>query len=514
MFRHIWVVLAAVLCAAAPLAAQVVVGEGKIFIRFANLRSDDAPIQIRVHVVPNHPKPFTWTGMTIYVGREEGKDEWLPAGEQSNWIDIGRFMNRRGTRSPDTYLSPVLCGVTTQEDRAGLHLLAEVAAGRGQRIIRRLEVHKDDLQPSDQRSYPWILGHSVWNNSGPPLPTLGLLIPSRPEIASRIYTLEEAMKWQLDFIEEFPDRGRLPTKFVFKTRAQQELLDGLGYNGYGDDTVEGNFGDEISVHVSLPVEEQNRRFREHLKAKGFDPLELIADDKLEQARQLGEDERWELVTITPSMPDKPKQYYESANFLYELWYEELAQRTEKMRTEHPDKRVLTGANFSPHMNVWPDVRQWVGPFRAGAMTMTWTEDWWWQVPEISPQVYGFLLDAFRLARSYHGAPAQYYVMPFRGNSPDNFRRMNALGLAHGVKKAYQAGIPVIVLDRALLGGDFNCFIGADNVKIGKAAGAWIAGQIEEDARIVELTAAPDQTSSPGTSTPPSTWPIMPRTGYW
>ena len=80
MFRHIWVVLAAVLCAAAPLAAQVVVGEGKIFIRFANLRADDAPIQIRVHVVPNHPKPFTWTGMTIYVGREEGKDQWLPAG--------------------------------------------------------------------------------------------------------------------------------------------------------------------------------------------------------------------------------------------------------------------------------------------------------------------------------------------------------------------------------------------------------------------------------------------------
>ena len=87
-------------------------------------------------------------------------------------------------------------------------------------------------------------------------------------------------------------------------------------------------------------------------------------------------------------------------------------------------------------------------------------------------------------------------------------------LTEPVAKAFKAGIPVIVLDRALLGGDFNCFIGADNVKIGKAAGAWIAGQIEEDARIVELTAAPDQTSSPGTSTPPSTWPIMPRTGYW
>jgi hypothetical protein len=34
------------------------------------------------------------------------------------------------------------------------------------------------------------------------------------------------------------------------------------------------------------------------------------------------------------------------------------------------------------MNVWPDVRQWIDPFKAGAMTMSWTEDWWWQLPEV------------------------------------------------------------------------------------------------------------------------------------
>lgn len=422
----------------AGVAFPQLVGTGKIFIRFTNLRKDDAKVLIRVHVVPNSDKPFGWSGWTVYVGREEGArnalgGKWLPCGEQSPWVDIGRGMNLRGTRSPDTYLSPVLCGVETSDNKSGLHLLAEVGEGREQRIIRRIEVHKPELRESTERRYPWILGFGVWNGQQPFLPTLGLLIPSRPEIASRAYTLEEALRWQLDCIDEFPKIGCKPTQFVLKTRGQPQILEALEYNGYPDDTIEGNFGDEIWISVRMPVEEQNHRFREYLRRNRFNPLELIPDKELEKARQLSKEEQWKLVKIMPSLPEKPKQYYESANYRYQLWYEELAARTQEFKKNHPGKRVLTGANFSPHMNVWPDVRQWIGPFRAGAMTMTWTEDWWWQIPEVSPQVYGFLLDALRLAGSYHGAPAQFYVMPFKGNSPDNFRRMNALALAHGVK---------------------------------------------------------------------------------
>jgi len=417
---------------------QQLVGPGKIFIRLTNLRKDDSKILIRVHVVPNSNKPFGWSGWTTYVGCQEGdrnklSDKWLKPGQQSPWVDIGRGMNLRGTRSPDTYLSPVLCGVETSDNKPGLHLLAEVAEGRQQRIIRRIEIHKPVLTKSSERSYPWILGYSVWNGSQPFLPTLGLLIPSRPEIASRIYTLEEALQWQLDFIDEFPKTGRKPTQFVFITRGQPQILEALEYNGYPDDTVEGNFGDEIWISLKMPVEEQNHRFRDYLRKNGFNPLELIPDKELAKAKKLSKEEQWKLVKIMPSLTEKPKQYYESANYRYRLWYEELAARTQEFKNKHPGKQVLTGANFSPHMNVWPDVRQWIGPFRSSAMTMTWTEDWWWQIPEVSPQVYGFLLDAIRLAGSYHGAPAQFYVMPFTGNSPDNFRRMNTLGLAHGAK---------------------------------------------------------------------------------
>src|SRR6516162_7297391 len=50
-------------------------------------------------------------------------------------------------------------------------------------------------------------------------------------------------------------------------------------------------------------------------------------------------------------------------------------------------------------------------------------------------------------------------------------------LTEPVAKAMAAGIPVIVLDRRLLGTNYTCFIGADNKKIGHAAGQWIAKKL-------------------------------------
>src|SRR2546422_5710825 len=46
-------------------------------------------------------------------------------------------------------------------------------------------------------------------------------------------------------------------------------------------------------------------------------------------------------------------------------------------------------------------------------------------------------------------------------------------LTEPVAKAIEAGIPVIVLDRRVLGDKYTCFIGADNKKIGRTAGEWI-----------------------------------------
>lgn len=68
-------------------------------------------------------------------------------------------------------------------------------------------------------------------------------------------------------------------------------------------------------------------------------------------------------------------------------------------------------------------------------------------------------------------------------------------LTEPVAKAMEAGVPVIVLDRALLGDKFTCFIGANNKKIGKAAGEWIAKALGGKGNVIELMGL--QTSTPG-----------------
>lgn len=74
-------------------------------------------------------------------------------------------------------------------------------------------------------------------------------------------------------------------------------------------------------------------------------------------------------------------------------------------------------------------------------------------------------------------------------------------LTEPVAKAYAVGIPVIVLDRALLGDQFTCFIGADNRQIGKAAGQWIVAKTGGKGDVVELkglmTSVPAQDRNAG-----------------
>ena len=55
-----------------------------------------------------------------------------------------------------------------------------------------------------------------------------------------------------------------------------------------------------------------------------------------------------------------------------------------------------------------------------------------------------------------------------------------------VKKAYDAGIPVIVLDRRVDGDAYTSFIGGDNVLIGKKAGEYVAKNFPNGCKIVEL----------------------------
>jgi len=71
----------------------------------------------------------------------------------------------------------------------------------------------------------------------------------------------------------------------------------------------------------------------------------------------------------------------------------------------------------------------------------------------------------------------------------------AAPLTSPVAEAYRQGIPVIVLDRRVLGTEYTTFIGADNKKIGRAAGQWAARKLANKGKVVELKGL--MTSTPG-----------------
>ncbi|MCC6425311.1 MAG: substrate-binding domain-containing protein [Phycisphaerales bacterium] len=59
-------------------------------------------------------------------------------------------------------------------------------------------------------------------------------------------------------------------------------------------------------------------------------------------------------------------------------------------------------------------------------------------------------------------------------------------LTPAVAEAFDAGIPVIILDRGLEGDKFTCFIGADNKLIGAQVGKWVKETLKGSGNVVEL----------------------------
>ena len=55
-----------------------------------------------------------------------------------------------------------------------------------------------------------------------------------------------------------------------------------------------------------------------------------------------------------------------------------------------------------------------------------------------------------------------------------------------ISEAMKAHIPVIILDRKIVGNDYTCFIGGDNVKIGREAGKFMVKLLGGKGDIIEL----------------------------
>lgn len=457
--------------------------EGVWFLRITNPADAPGKLCVRAYFNPNRDP---WHGDTLYFAQGAAQpqppaaEQWLAPGQSTEWVDIGPRMSASPTfGSADRFLSPVLLGAMYEPTGEHLRMVAELATGPDKNVVRKFDVNDP---------HPTLLGYLTWLGSAP-LPTLALLVPVHPDNGQKIWTAEEAARQQLDWITAVGPAPEVSRQIHFISHQWQvafqnptqlqklntEIVRRLGYNltQYAKDAkdLEGiralgqepsralmvgrenaekaaqdmkdkglwdlvrfaNFGDEINIELKCTPEEQDAAFVAYLRERGFEAMDFVRPADEAKAAALPEAERWQFVHLGGSLPTaKTKLFYEAATFRYILWNRELAADTAAVRQHFPAD-TETGANFSPHLSVWPDVRKWVNLFRDGGMTMPWSEDWWWQVPEASPQSYGFMLDALRLAADYHGAPMCFYTIPDPGETPEHLLRMNYYALGHQAK---------------------------------------------------------------------------------
>jgi len=411
---------------------------GRFFLRVRSAQESAGAAQLQVSY---HYNRRPWYGGSCYLGPSgtlpgrPTETDALQPGTTSAWADISAWLDT--VHQSQVYL---------QGKGTGLKLAVEAATQPDEaHIVCTLPLEGDD----------------PWN---------ALIVPVDFNPAETLSYLAISRR-QVEYVKQFPMKGRLPKRILFYgsvgrakadgtplEQSQFELAKALGYNtlraegqpprsyfamaygvGESDEKVEKlrgslsesgmlphllglKIGDEVHLSQYIPEDGRSQRFREYLEAEGFKPADVKAKS-WEEADLAG----WEAAAGNPVL------YYESAEFLARYGIEGLKTRTARIR-KHLGDDILIGANFSPHPYFWPHQRQWIDVFKSGAASISWSEDYHWQVAIASPQLIGWLLDAMRCGAKYHDSLIHFYVMPHSpGNTDLNFRLGTYIALGHGAR---------------------------------------------------------------------------------
>jgi hypothetical protein len=98
-------------------------------------------------------------------------------------------------------------------------------------------------------------------------------------------------------------------------------------------------------------------------------------------------------------------------------------------------QVLAGANYSPHSipQYYGALPQWVDIFKHNGMSLFWTEDYLFSVPE-PPQMISWMFAQIHCAVKYNHQPIHFYVMPHApGQTAGSFRRNLLFAVGAGAR---------------------------------------------------------------------------------
>jgi hypothetical protein len=425
--------------------------EGTVFLQVTNPAGSPGPLSVQVGPCTEH-SPY-WVHVRdwprqLFIGKQAREqplapDGLLQPGESSPRVEVGRFF--------DTLNQFQWKVITLGAD-------GKFAAGRKLRLS--FSIPTPDGKGQVLRDEEFTAG---------PDGAVHFFLDGDIRRTKRIRTVEEDLAQLHKLVKDFPKTGKRPEKYLIygimgsaagleqsprvrelaheialmlgantlpeiTVPAQNAMIDvrsvptkdlpayceKLKKEGKADRLKVVSLGDEIHIGAAAKSPDDDPAFRDYLKKKGVPPAELglpsLADAKIELKNK------------------ESPLYYHSHLFALERGIAHYKERTDILEAHLP-KGILTGANYSPHPYYRPTEGQWVRAFKRRALTLPWSEDYTWQVPEYSTQVNGYLLTALRCGAKYHDLPIHWYAMPHApGNTPDNLRRAYYTAIGHGAKQ--------------------------------------------------------------------------------
>lgn len=380
-------------------------------------------------VKPNPKNPQAKPTLTI------PDDEYLKPGETSGWVPVGQALDALN----DSTWQPKAVYLN-KASPTYLHLEFAVPDGKGGlKSVRTVTVKDETFEMPGN-------------------------VAANPVIRTQL----EAVRWLRTEVEKHPVKGSMPKRLpIYGILSFSGAMSNPGPIGeestklalaLGSNTLTGESG----WAQKLGVPERKTRLVAHWPV-GSEKANFAAAQKAGTAKTLKIVSMGDEIHIAPLTPPKGKEAEFNAKFVAwlkpksvpgadqatfnlkegNLWYyysslystnagiEQYAAAT-KWLEENAGKDLLTGANYSPHANYMVTELQWVRPFKMRGMTMPWSEDYVWQIPEFSVQVSGYLTSGFRAGAKYHNLPIMMYVMPHSpGNTPRSFRLSYYTCIAHG-----------------------------------------------------------------------------------
>ncbi|MAE71755.1 MAG: hypothetical protein CME06_14960 [Gemmatimonadetes bacterium] len=463
---------------------------GRVFVRFRN--PEDAPDAINISgQTMLHRNPFLKKPFGLRKATE------LRPGEQSQWIDLGRDLDT-------TDETTLRIWVDSNTPEISPKLEAEFCGSRGESPIERVD------WTGDQKKRNTVLFN----------------IPPRYPEDGRVTSGEQVLEELVSSVKAVRFRGRMPRRFLIypnrwdehtmtamSSSMRSSMFDLYGHMGFntlrhlmpeaGEASDPANkvrirrkihlnhanvsrereagierevhivsLGDEIPLprlHNYLPNAAWQAEFRLYVEGLGLGAKDLLPLEELHGTAE----ERWQRVRMVGPAEAKqyPRLYYHTIRFQGRIFTMEQGRLSEQVRVHYGDD-VLIGANFSPHNYFELPSRKWIEIFREGGMTMPWSEDYLWQVPEVSTQVVGYLGDFMWAGAREAKLPIAFYAMPHTPNNTDEDLRRSAMSaIGHGAKIVnyfcafpkqfwYENYVDAANVSRYLTMGELNHEIGA------------------------------------------------------